>query len=328
MASDDRTLADVGEFGLIDVLARVFVASARRSVEVGLGDDAAVLAVPSGRVVVAVDQMVEGRHFRRDWSSAHDVGRKAAARAMSDIAAMGAVPTALLVALAAPGSLPLEWARGLAEGLATEASEVGASVVGGDTAESPTLVVSVTAFGDSGDRPVVTRSGARPGDGVFLAGRVGRAAAGLTVLSRGHRQPKSVVAAHRTPEPPYAAGVAAAAAGATSMIDLSDGLLADARHIATSSGVVLDLDRSLLGGDDEVEAMARNFGLDMWEWVLTGGEDHALLATFAPGAEVPAAFRRIGKVSEALDGSEGLVLVDGSVHRGPGGHEHFMPPAD
>ncbi|MSW41164.1 MAG: thiamine-phosphate kinase, partial [Actinobacteria bacterium] len=264
MASDDLTLADVGEFALIDVLAQVFVASARPSVEVGLGDDAAVLAAPSGRLVVAVDQMVEGRHFRRDWSSAHDVGRKAAARAMSDIAAMGAVPTALLVALAAPGSLPLAWARELAEGLATEASVVGASVVGGDTAESPTLVVSVTAFGDSGDRALVTRSGARPGDGVFLAGRLGRAAAGLTVLSRGHRQPKSVVAAHRTPEPPYAAGVAAAAAGATSMIDLSDGLLADARHIATASGVVIDLDRSLLGGDDDVEAMARNFGLDVW----------------------------------------------------------------
>jgi len=327
VASDDLTLADVGEFALIDVLAQVFVASARPSVEVGLGDDAAVLAAPSGRLVVAVDQMIEGRHFRRDWSSAHDVGRKAAARAMSDIAAMGAVPTALLVALAAPGSLPLAWARELAEGLATEASVVGASVVGGDTAESPTLVVSVTAFGDSGDRALVTRSGARPGDGVFLAGRLGRAAAGLTVLSRGHRQPKSVVAAHRTPEPPYAAGVAAAAASATSMIDLSDGLLADARHIATASGVVIDLDRSLLGGDDDVEAMARNFGLDVWEWVLVGGEDYGLLATFAPEAVVPAAFRPIGRVSELREGREGPVLVDGATHRGAGGHEHFMPPS-
>ncbi len=318
---DERTLADVGEFGLIDLMTP-YLTSAGREGELGVGDDAAVIAVSGKHVVAAVDQMVEGRHFRRDWSSAYEVGRKAAARAMSDISAMGAVPSALLVSLAAPADTTVTWALDLMRGLADEAAVVGAHIVGGDTVEAPEVVISVTALGDAGKYGPVLRSGAQPGDRVFIAGTLGRAAAGLAVLMRGHRQPKSLVAAQRTPEPPYAAGVAAASAGATAMIDISDGLLADAAHVARASGVVIAIERDLLAGDGEIEAMARNFGVDPWDWVLTGGEDHALLAVFPEGATPPVAFQRIGTVLSAGAGQP-EVTVDGQPTSGAVGHEHF-----
>ena len=261
--TNDQTLGDIGEFALIDLIGDVFAGSGNSgaSVVLGVGDDAAVLAVP-GRVVVAVDQMVEGRHFRRDWSSAHDVGRKAVARSMSDIAAMGARPVALLIGLAAPATLPVAWACELAEGMVAEASMVGAAVVGGDTVASDTLVLSVTALGDPQGREPITRAGARPGDVVALAGVLGRAAAGLAVLSRGHRQPKSVVAAQRTPTPPYAAGIAAAEAGATAMIDVSDGLLADAGHLARASGDR----RRCRNRDDGTQPRRRCVGVGAMRW--------------------------------------------------------------
>ena len=242
--TDSRTLAQVGEFEIVALMSKVLLpppGSSASNVVVDLGDDAAVVSNPSPHVVAALDQMVEGRHFRCDWSSAHDVGRKAAARSLSDIAAMGATPTALLVGLAAPGTTPVEWVVSCAEGLAHEAGLVGARVVGGDTVDGPVIMISVTALGEL-HQPALRRDGARVGDSVCIAGAIGRSAAGLTVLSRGHRQPRSLVVAHRVPSPPYSAGPIAAAAGATSMIDISDGLVADAGHIARQSGVVINLD--------------------------------------------------------------------------------------
>src|SRR5579863_5890532 len=129
---DSQTLASLGEFGLITALSS-WLPPGRRTL-VGIGDDAAVLAVPDGRVVATTDFLLEGRHFRRDWSSARDVGHKAAARSLADVAAMGAVPTAILVPLALPGDLPVSWARELAAGLAAECALVGAGIAGGDTA--------------------------------------------------------------------------------------------------------------------------------------------------------------------------------------------------
>ena len=144
----DQTLAGVGEFGLIAVLSAWLPPGPRTLV--GIGDDAAVLAVPDGRVVASTDFLLEGRHFRRDWSGAADVGHKAAARGLADIAAMGAEPSALLVALAAPPDLPVSWARELAEGLAAECARAGASVIGGDTARADQVVLAVTSLGDQG----------------------------------------------------------------------------------------------------------------------------------------------------------------------------------
>ncbi|MGB8651471.1 MAG: thiamine-phosphate kinase [Mycobacteriales bacterium] len=295
----ERTARDVGEFGLIAAVTARLPGSA--AVLLGPGDDAAVVAAPDGRVVATTDMLVEGVHFRRDWSSAYDVGRKAAAANLADVAAMGGTGTALLVALAAPPGLPLEWALGLADGLRDEAALVGAAVVGGDTVSADLLVVSVTALGSLVGAPV-TRTGARVGDAVVVAGRLGWAAAGLRLLHQGVTD-GPLVDAHRRPLPPYALGPALARAGATSMCDVSDGLVADLGHIAHGSGVGIALDASSLA--DQAVSL---------EDVLTGGEDHALVATL-PGPP-PEGCRVIGRV---VDGDG--VTVDGQPVSG--GWEHF-----
>jgi thiamine-monophosphate kinase len=192
-------------------------------------------------------------------------------------------------------------------------------VAGGDVVRSDAIVVSVTALGDLQGRSPLTRGGARPGDVLAIAGRLGWAAAGLAVLGRGFRAPRVLADAHRVPTPPYAAGLAAALAGATAMLDVSDGLVQDAGHLALASGVVLDVDTALVGVDSPVADAAAAFNADPLTWVLTGGEDHALLATFAPGTAIPEGFRVIGAVGAGEPG----VLVDGAPHLGSGGHDHF-----
>jgi thiamine-monophosphate kinase len=315
------SVGDLGEFGLIAAVTPRFAATP--DVLLGPGDDAAVVTAADGRVVASTDLLVEGRHFRRDWSSAHDVGRKAAAQNLADIVAMGARPTALLVGLAAPADLPADWATGLADGLAEETASVGATVVGGDVVRGEQVVVAVTALGDLEGRAPVTRSGARPGDVVALAGRLGWAAAGLAVLGRGFRSPRVLADAHRVPSPPYAAGPAAAVAGATAMIDVSDGLVQDAGHVAAASGVVLALRTDLLVVDAPLAEAAAAFNADPLVWVLTGGEDHALLATFPAPAVVPPGFHVIGTVRAPEADEAPGVLVDGAAYAGSGGHDHF-----
>jgi thiamine-monophosphate kinase len=310
------TVASAGEFGLIArVLARL---PAEPAALLGPGDDAALVAAPDGRVVVSTDALVEGRHFRRDWSTARDVGHRAAAANLADIAAMGAVPTALLVALCAPPTLEVEWAEGLADGLAAEAAGAGAALVGGDTSASPTLVISVTALGDLGGSAPVLRSGARPGDVVALNGRVGYAAAGHAVLSRGFRSPKVLVDAHRRPQVPYPAGPAAARLGATAMIDVSDGLLADLGHVATASNVAIDVRREAFEVPAQLRDAATALGVDPYRWILTGGDDHPMAATFPPGVQLPADWLVIGDVREG-----GGVSVDGRAWVGGTGWDHF-----
>jgi thiamine-monophosphate kinase len=310
------SVARTGEFGLIArVTARL---GAGPSTLVGPGDDGAVVVASDGRVVVSTDALVEGRHFRRDWSTGVDVGHRAAGANLADIAAMGAVPTALVVALCAPAALDVRWAEDLADGLGAEAAKTGASVVGGDMSSSPTLMLSVTALGDLHGVAPVLRSGARPGDVVAMAGRLGYAAAGYTVLSRGFRTPKLLVEAYRRPEIPYAAGPEAARRGATSMIDISDGLIADLGHVATASRVAIDLDKAAFDVPAQMRDAAQALGTDPFQWVLGGGEDHALVATFPEGTTLPDGFTPIGRV---VDGSG--VTVDGKPHKGPAGWDHF-----
>ena len=353
IGGDEGSIADLGEFGVIAALRARMPAGPLTSV--GIGDDAAVVAAPSGSVVAAVDLLIEGRHFRRDWSAAYDVGVKAAARSLSDIAAMGAVNTALLVALAAPGTLPARWATDLADGLAAEAARAGAGIVGGDTARADLVILSVTALGDLTNRPVL-RSGARPGDLVAVAGPLGRSAAGLALLSAGLSVGQAapalaaLVAAHQRPAPPYDAGPEAALLGATAMIDVSDGLLADLGHVAAASGVQVDIDSSRLTVGTALREAAASLAIAppaattgaagsvtpvspaafpaafpagsphavALEWVLTGGEDHALVAAFPPGTALPARWRVIGEVRDGTG-----VTVDGAAHQGPGGWQHF-----
>ena len=310
------SIAEIGEFGLISrVVARLGAGS---KTLLGPGDDSAVVAAPDGRVVACTDVLVEGRHFRRDWSTPADIGHRAAAANLADIAAMGAEPTALLVAFCAPADLDVGWAEELATGLSDEAALVGASVVGGDMSSSPTLTVAVTALGDLGGRPPVVRSGAQPGDVLALSGRTGHAAAGYTILSRGFRTPKMLVEAYRRPEVPYAAGPRAGAAGATSMIDVSDGLLQDLGHVAAASLVAIDVRTDAFTVPPAMRDAATALGVDPYQWLLAGGEDHALAATFPAGTALPEGWQEIGTVHDGAG-----VTVDRKPWSGPTGWDHF-----
>jgi thiamine-monophosphate kinase len=361
-----ETIDDAGEFGLIArVQARLPLTSPDTLVPAG--DDAAVLAAPDGRLAVSTDLLLEGRHFRRDWSSPRDIGHKAAAQNFSDIVAMGGVPTSLLLSMVLPGDLPVAWVEEFAEGVAGECARVGAIVAGGDMVRGDLITISVTVLGTLEGRAPVLRSGARPGDTVAVAGRLGWSAAGLELLLAGEGdavagsgdgtsgsdagssdqtaetpesavrarggapgdgaaqadggatgagfatsavpQPADYLIAHRRPSPPYATGPEAAGAGATAMLDVSDGLLADLRHLAVASGVAVDVDSTLLTTDQGPR-------LDQ---VLTGGEDHALVATFASADAIPEGWRPIGTVYAGA----ASVTVDGKPWEGTAGFSHF-----
>ena len=309
------TIAELGEFGLVTELGRRFTQGPH--VLIGPGDDAAMVEIPGGRVVVSTDVLVETRHFRRDWASAEDIGHRVAAANLSDLNAMGGHATALTVALAAPADLPAEWALGLADGIAAEAALVGASVVGGDLTGADQVMVAVTALGHVEGEPV-RRSGARPGDVLALAGRQGWAAGGLAVLARGFRSPRKLVDAYRRPEPPYAAGAEALARGATAMIDVSDGLVADVAHIAEASGVSVDITTSAFEVAEPLQAVGAALGADPMRFILGGGDDHAIAATFPAGTALPDGWTLVGTVGEG-DG----VTVDGAAYEGVAGHTHF-----
>jgi thiamine-monophosphate kinase len=311
----NTTPGDLGEFGLVNALTSRFPQAG--NVIVGPGDDAAVVAVPDGRVVISTDLLVDTKHFRRDWASASDIGHKAAAQNLSDINAMGGTATALTVGLALPADLPVAWVLEMADGFAEECALVGASVVGGDITRSNELMIAVSVIGSVAGTPVL-RSGARVGDVVALCGRQGWAAAGLAVLGRGFRSPRVLVEAHRRPEPPYDAGPSGLALGATSMIDLSDGLLGDVAHIADASGVAIDIQAAAFDVPEPLHAVGAATGVDPMTFILTGGDDHAIVATFPRKTKLPEEWTVIGTVSDG----EG-VTVDGAPYDGPAGHTHF-----
>ncbi len=298
---DDPALGSLSEG---EILRAILARTAQGShTLVGPGDDAAVIAAPSGSVVATTDTLVHGPDFRLAWSSGYDLGWKAAAVNLADVAAMGARPTALLVALAVPRDLRLSFVERLADGLreACAALAPGCAVVGGDLTVSDVLTVAVTALGDLEGRPAVTRAGARPGDVLAVAGELGHAAYGLSVLFGRFRDDetpvpvvtaqladgeRAAVSAQLRPSPPIGLGPVAAASGVTAMIDISDGLAIDAGRLADASGVTIALHSSALGENPQ-RAMA-------------GGEDHALLATFPDGA-LPPGFRAIGEVRERTE---------------------------
>ncbi|GAB3164713.1 thiamine-phosphate kinase [Microbispora hainanensis] len=313
------TVGDLGEFGVIQRISGRLPRTA--AVLLGPGDDAAVLKAPDGRVVVSTDLLIEGRHFRRDWSSGYDIGRKAAAQNLSDIVAMGADPTALVVGLGLPADVGTDWVDALTDGFRDECDLVGATVAGGDIARSETVVLGVTALGDLGGRAPVTRSGARPGDVVAVAGRLGYAAAGLALfgagVTGGSPDLVTLLEAHRRPRPPYPCGPGAALLGATAMLDVSDGLLQDLGHVADASRVAVELDAAALPVPEALSAAARELGADPLEWVLTGGDDHALAATFPPGVRLPPEWTRVGVVTEGHG-----VQVNGQTWT-KGGWDHF-----
>ena len=321
MTASDPRVGDLTEGAVLrGILERLPASGAL----VGPGDDAALLAVPDARVVATVDTLVHGPDFRLAWSSAYDLGWKSAAVNLADIAAMGARPTALLVALAMPDDTRLSFVEELADGLraACDALAPGCAVEGGDLTVSDTLTVAVTALGSLDGRTPVLRSGARPGDVVAVAGTLGRAERGLRVLfdrftdAGGTPVPvdesilsadeRADLAVQLRPSPPVALGARAADAGATAMMDVSDGLVLDASRMAAASGVTVALDSASLGAD---AASA-----------LSGGEDHGLLATFPAGVPLPVGFRAIGEVR--VRGSD-PVIVDGRPFDGRSGWDPY-----
>lgn len=312
-----QTVGELGEFELISQIQKRLGNAQNSKVTIGIGDDSAVVSAAGNKAVACVDVLSQGVHFRLDWSSATEVGRKAAAANLADIFAMGAKPTALLVGLALPPTTQVQWVLELADGLAQEASKVDVQVVGGDIVRSETITISVTALGELNNQQPILRSGAKVGDTIALAGKLGFSAAGFLMLSRGFRSPRALVGAHRAPEPPYE--LAASALNATSMIDVSDGLLADANHIAQASNVQMHIKSSDLVVAEDLVAAASAFSGNALDWVLTGGEDHAFLATFSSPLDVPTGWVLIGNVRQ---GQPGVFVDDQQVT--PSGWDHFQ----
>lgn len=318
MSESAETIGDIGEGA---TLARIFplLPDSRRTV-LGPGDDCAIVTVPGGRVPLTTDLMIEGPDFIIGLSTGYDIGWKACATNLADIAAMGATPTALVVGLAAPASTAVSFVEDIARGFRDAAATLapGCGVVGGDLSHGPVVMVAVTATGEFDGVEPVTRSGAVIGNLVAVAGELGAAKRGLDLLLAGAvgadgspdrdavealwvSNPHDVAAQLR-PTPPIGLGVVAARAGATAMMDISDGLVLDARRIAIASGVTIDFDLAAVGSLD----------------ALTGGEDHSLLACFPLRTTIPKGFRVIGRVAPG-DG----VRVDGVPFDARGGWDPF-----
>jgi thiamine-monophosphate kinase len=316
-AHDEAAPTTIGELGEAATLGRIIplLPESMRTL-LGPGDDCAVVSVPDGRVPLTVDLMIEGPDFRVGLSTGYDVGWKACATNLADVAAMGATPTALIVAVAAPADTPVDFLEGIARGFHDAAQQLapGCGVVGGDLSTAPVIMLSVTATGEFDGVDPVTRAGARVGHVVAVAGDLGRARTGLDLLfdhavdARGHVDRAAVerlwqshpadIGAQLRPAPPIGAGRRAALAGASAMMDVSDGLVMDARRIAAASGVGIDFDLAAVGS----------------HVALIGGEDHAMLATFPLAATLPSEFRVIGRVVPR-DG----IFVDGAPFTESGG---------
>jgi thiamine-monophosphate kinase len=289
----DRSEA-LTEAQVIARLREIF-ASPDPRIEVGIGDDAAVVA-GEVRQVMTTDMAVEGVHFRTDWSTGFEIGRKVTAANAADILAMGGVPDYLLVAVALTGSESMEWISDLAHGIKFEADLAGLQIIGGDISKSEKIIISMTAVGHCA-KPVL-RSGAKPGDGIYLSSLTGWSAAGLAILKS--KMPATTDAMEKalkefkSPTIDYGFDVT----GASSLCDVSDALAIQASQMAESSKVAFKFDLSKIDAASEfleLETLARELAIDVWSWIFAGGEDHALLAT---GLDLPGIL-----IGEVLAGS-------------------------
>lgn len=291
-------MADVSEG---ELLAQIFPLLPHSSAELlGPGDDCAVMSSPDGSYVITMDMLIAGPDFRPEWSSPFDLGFKAAATNLADVAAMGARPTGLVVAIAAPPTTKVSYMLEIARGLNDFCTRFapGCGVVGGDLSASDTFTIAVTATGSLDGRSAIRRSGAQPGDIIAVAGELGLAGLGLRELAATNAVTDSIgITAQLRPQPPIGLGVAAAEAGATSGMDISDSLALDAGRIAAASKVALVLDESVL--DDMAAHRALDCSVDAAvarQAILFGGEEHALLMTFPVGAHLPDGFVQLGHV--------------------------------
>jgi thiamine-monophosphate kinase len=268
------------EASVISALARIF-GSTHRGVEIGIGDDAAVVKTTE-RTVITTDMAVEGTHFKSNWSSAFDIGRKIAAANLADVYAMGGSPKFLVAAVTLTGAESMEWIEELAEGIAHETSSCGAYVVGGDLAKGPCIVIAITAIGEV-DTPI-TRSGAQIGDSIYISSLPGWSAAGLAVIEKELEEDLAIhaVSEYSAPTVDYASAIQFSNKGAHSMCDVSDALVVQASQIADASEVALKFDQVLIAQHPEfatLKELAENHDVDVWQWIFAGGEDHVFLAT-------------------------------------------------
>ena len=305
------------EAGLIARLRDLFHTSFQTEVQVGIGDDAAVIKSSNNKLVATVDMAVEGIHFHKKWSSPFQIGAKLTTANLADIFAMGAVPKYLLVAAGINELNNSETVSELAKGIRSVADKFEVSVIGGDLSKSEKMTLSITALGELSAQPIL-RSGGRVGDLIYLSSLTGLSAAGLAILNRDLDRPRYVVEAHLNPKlvaPDKLIKVA------TSMCDVSDGLATDAVHLANASAVNFNLSKDLISKADDFKdlaELARELNEDVFDWILTGGEDHFFLATVDKKNESSELGIKIGIVEKG----DGKLLLDG-IEIKESGYQHF-----
>ena len=305
------------EAGLIAQLRDLFHTSFQTGVEIGIGDDAAVVLASNKKLVATVDMAVEDIHFKREWSTPFQIGAKLTTANLADIFAMGATPKYLLVAAAITEVNNSQMVSELAKGIRSVADKFEVAVIGGDLSRAEKMSLSITALGEISEKPI-TRSGAKVGDIVYVSALPGLSAAGLAILTRGLDRPRYVVEAHLNPKlsaPNKLIQVA------TSMCDISDGLVTDASHIASASTVRINLSKNkLISGSDfkDLAELAVELGQQVFDWILTGGEDHFFLATVDPKN----ASDEIGLEIGVVETGGGEVLLDGEKIQ-KAGYQHF-----
>ena len=291
MAEDSGAISEAQVIGRL----REIFASSDPRIEVGIGDDAAVVAGEK-RQVMTTDMAVEGVHFRTDWSTGFEIGRKVTAANAADILAMGALPDYLLVAVGLTGKEELSWIEDLASGIKFEADLAGLHVIGGDISRSEKVIVSMTAVGHC--TRAITRSGANVGDGVYISSLTGWAAAGLAILqgdnSNVGENRSRALREFKSPTIDYGFDSSKASA----MCDISDSIIEQAAQIAAASQVQLHFDENLLAKSEEfnsLESLAAELKINVWQLIFGGGEDHVLLAI---GVDLPGV-----RIGEVLSGS-------------------------
>ena len=305
------------EAGLIARLRDLFHTSFQTQVQVGIGDDAAVIKSSNNKLVATVDMAVEDIHFNKKWSSPFQIGAKLTTANLADIFAMGAVPKYLLVAAGISELNNSETVTELAKGIRSVADKFEVTVIGGDLSKSEKMTLSITALGELSAQPIL-RSGARVGDLIYLSSLTGLSAAGLAILNRELDRPRYVVEAHLNPKlvaPEKLIKVA------TSMCDVSDGLATDASHLSYASNVNFNLSKDLISQAadfKDLAELAEELNEDVFDWILTGGEDHFFLATVGKENESNELGIQIGSVGKG----EGKLLLDG-VEIKKTGYQHF-----
>ena len=305
------------EAGLIARLRDLFHTSFQTQVQVGIGDDAAVIKSSNNKLVATVDMAVEDIHFNKKWSTPFQIGAKLTTANLADIFAMGAIPKYLLVAAGISELNNSETVTELAKGIRSVADKFEVTVIGGDLSKSEKMTLSITALGELSDQPIL-RSGARVGDLIYLSSLTGLSAAGLAILNRELDRPRYVVEAHLNPKlvaPEKLIKVA------TSMCDVSDGLATDAAHLSYASNVNFNLSKDLISQAadfKDLAELAKELSEDVFDWILTGGEDHFFLATVGKENESNELGIQIGSVGKG----EGKLLLDG-VEIIKTGYQHF-----